>query len=134
MHMVATNLCEWLYTLVEETKHEIWHLSHSAHSPSHDRYTHEAITNSENIVHNETLTAAAYNQTHVDVDHNILKRSVVGASQMYEDCQRTNIMGSLVSNSIEAYYLSPLLVMIYYSIIRFKTRRLFFSLAPLSIL
>jgi hypothetical protein len=28
MHMIATNLCEWLYVLVEETKHEIEHLSH----------------------------------------------------------------------------------------------------------
>lgn len=28
MHMVATNLCEWLYVLVEETKHEIYHLNH----------------------------------------------------------------------------------------------------------
>lgn len=27
MHMVATNLCEWLYVLVEETKHEIVHLA-----------------------------------------------------------------------------------------------------------
>lgn len=31
MHMVATNLCEWLYVLVEETKHEIHHLAHLAH-------------------------------------------------------------------------------------------------------
>lgn len=23
MHMLATNLCEWLYVLVEETRHEI---------------------------------------------------------------------------------------------------------------
>ncbi|CAB3256578.1 unnamed protein product [Arctia plantaginis] len=29
MHMVATNLCEWLYVLVEETKHEIHHLEHN---------------------------------------------------------------------------------------------------------
>lgn len=29
MHMVATNLCEWLYVLVEETKHEIHHLRHA---------------------------------------------------------------------------------------------------------
>jgi hypothetical protein len=29
MHMIATNLCEWLYVLVEETKHEIHHLEHS---------------------------------------------------------------------------------------------------------
>ncbi|GBP35836.1 Proton channel OtopLc [Eumeta japonica] len=28
MHMIATNLCEWLYVLVEETKHEIHHLEH----------------------------------------------------------------------------------------------------------
>lgn len=28
MHMVATNLCEWLYVLVEETKHEIHHIPH----------------------------------------------------------------------------------------------------------
>lgn len=28
MHMVATNLCEWLYVLVEETKHEIHHFEH----------------------------------------------------------------------------------------------------------
>lgn len=26
MHLIATNLCEWLYVLVEETKHEIHHL------------------------------------------------------------------------------------------------------------
>lgn len=29
MHMIATNLCEWLYVLVEETKHEIHHLEQS---------------------------------------------------------------------------------------------------------
>lgn len=29
MHMIATNLCEWLYVLVEETKHEIHQLVHS---------------------------------------------------------------------------------------------------------
>lgn len=26
MHMIATNLCEWLNVIVEETKHEIIHL------------------------------------------------------------------------------------------------------------
>lgn len=33
MHMVATNLCEWLYVIIEETKHEIFHLEqhHSSH-------------------------------------------------------------------------------------------------------
>ncbi|KAK6631191.1 hypothetical protein RUM43_014287 [Polyplax serrata] len=28
MHMIATNLCEWLNVIVEETKHEILHLAH----------------------------------------------------------------------------------------------------------
>lgn len=41
MHMVATNLCEWLYVLVEETKHEIHHLEHT-------------ILSSANGTHNET--------------------------------------------------------------------------------
>jgi hypothetical protein len=35
MHMVATNLCEWLYVLVEETKHDIEHLSHHNHQNHH---------------------------------------------------------------------------------------------------
>lgn len=88
MHMVATNLCEWLYTLVEETKHEIWHLSHS-----HEPHTHEAITHSENFTPNTNITLS-HNAT---IEHNLLKRStVVSPSQGYEDCQRTNIMGSLV--------------------------------------
>lgn len=29
MHMVASNLCEWLYVLVEETKHDIHHFHHN---------------------------------------------------------------------------------------------------------
>ncbi|XP_053663708.1 proton channel OtopLc-like [Anopheles marshallii] len=29
MHMLASNVCEWLYVLVEEAKHEIVHLDHS---------------------------------------------------------------------------------------------------------
>ncbi|CAH1110684.1 unnamed protein product [Psylliodes chrysocephalus] len=32
MHMIATNLCEWLYVLVEETKHEIHHLAEHRNS------------------------------------------------------------------------------------------------------
>ncbi|XP_050299957.1 proton channel OtopLc-like isoform X2 [Anthonomus grandis grandis] len=31
MHMIATNLCEWLLVLVEETQHEINHLSEHRH-------------------------------------------------------------------------------------------------------
>lgn len=98
MHMVATNLCEWLYTLVEETKHEIWHLAHSAHSSEHStsngHHTHDAMV--ENIVQNTTLNVSL-NET---VEHNILRRSAVqSASEKYQECQRTNIMGSLVQNA-----------------------------------
>ncbi|XP_056638621.1 proton channel OtopLc-like isoform X1 [Diorhabda sublineata] len=32
MHMIATNLSEWLYVLVAETKHEIIHLSENRHA------------------------------------------------------------------------------------------------------
>ncbi|XP_028177368.1 proton channel OtopLc-like [Ostrinia furnacalis] len=44
MHMIATNLCEWLYVLVEETKHEIHHLEHSIMSTHNN--THGNITES----------------------------------------------------------------------------------------
>ncbi|CAH0759135.1 unnamed protein product [Diatraea saccharalis] len=44
MHMIATNLCEWLYVLVEETKHEIHHLEHST---GISNSTHSNISDSE---------------------------------------------------------------------------------------
>lgn len=97
MHMVATNLCEWLYTLVEETKHEIWHLSHldHHHASANGHPTHEAIQSpyNENVVFNSTMNATD------GAAHHLLRRSVISASQKYQDCQRTNIMGSLVQNA-----------------------------------
>lgn len=100
MHMVATNLCEWLYTLVEETKHEIWHLSHASHPESNGIHTHEAMKNTytENINFNSTTINATFSGN--ETEHHLLKRSLtVSASQKYQDCQRTNIMGSLVQNA-----------------------------------
>ena len=35
MHMIATNLCEWLTVIIEEAKHEIEHLPHD-HGDDHD--------------------------------------------------------------------------------------------------
>jgi hypothetical protein len=35
MHMIATNLCEWLYVVVEETKHDILQALNST-SSKHD--------------------------------------------------------------------------------------------------
>lgn len=47
MHMIATNLCEWLYVLVEETKNDMLvdphlpplHLSHSSEDTQHSSGT-----------------------------------------------------------------------------------------------
>lgn len=84
--------------LVEETKHEIWHLAHSSHTVANDHHTHEAIKNSysENVNHNATLNLS-HNET--NIDHNLVKRSIASSSQEYQECQRTNIMGSLVQNA-----------------------------------
>lgn len=73
--MVATNICEWLYILVEETKHEIWHLVHS----SADDHNSSSI---------------------LPLNHSLVRRELQGKLFTdYQDCQRTNIMGSLVQNS-----------------------------------
>ncbi|XP_058063538.1 proton channel OtopLc [Anopheles bellator] len=104
MHMVATNLCEWLYVLVEETKHEIHHLAHSAH---HTRPSPGAPSNTglkppppppplpaapspypESFGGNETEMAALQSVMPGGVD----------SETEYHECQRTNIMGSLVQN------------------------------------
>jgi hypothetical protein len=99
MHMVATNLSEWLYTLVEETKHEIWHLSHLAHDSANGHHTHEAMVthpHSESFPHNATMNLTL-NAT--ETQHNLVRRAILGSTQKYQDCQRTNIMGSLVQNA-----------------------------------
>ena len=70
MHMVATNLCEWVYVLVEETKHEIDHLIH----------------------HNDHHISHALNET-----HDIVKRAT--SVEIVVECRRTNIMGRLVQNA-----------------------------------
>lgn len=70
MHMVATNLCEWVYVLVEETKHEIDHLGH--HDGNHVPHT--------------------FNST-----HDIHKRAT--SVEIVVECRRTNIMGRLVQNA-----------------------------------
>ncbi|KAL5278656.1 hypothetical protein ACFFRR_003346 [Megaselia abdita] len=69
MHMVATNLCEWLYVLVEETKHEIFHFSH--HSDDHQ------VANNHSSTGNST-------DEFMPLGHHL------------DGCTRTNIMGALV--------------------------------------
>ncbi|XP_055370988.1 proton channel OtopLc isoform X2 [Condylostylus longicornis] len=51
MHMVATNLCEWLYVLVEETRHEILHYTqeHDNHNPNDNNHPKSIDIESNNI-------------------------------------------------------------------------------------
>jgi Otopetrin len=72
MHMVATNICEWLYVIIEETKHEIIHFE--AEHPTISHHTHNFSEH-----------------------HNITKRAT--ASEIVVECRRTNIMGSLVQSA-----------------------------------
>lgn len=72
MHLVATNLCEWIYVLVEETKHEIDHFFLD-HNQSH--YNNENATNLHTIHRRATPV-----------------ENITG-------CKRTNIMGRLVQNA-----------------------------------
>ena len=57
MHMVATNLCAWLYVLVQESKHEILKFtdpSHGGGGSHHDDLVHDLhsisnLTNGESF-------------------------------------------------------------------------------------
>ncbi|XP_052900290.1 proton channel OtopLc-like [Anopheles moucheti] len=71
MHMLAANVCEWLYVLVEEAKHEIVHLDHSLQQ-----------TNRTDHAWSVTTIAAGS------------KQPVPGGQ-----CRSTNIMATLVQNS-----------------------------------
>lgn len=77
MHMVATNLCEWLYVLVEETKHEIFHVA--SHENDHGKVSSQSHHTPPEIVN---LTVAVTNLT--------------SSTSHRPGCYRTNIMGALV--------------------------------------
>lgn len=69
MHMIAANLCEWLYVLVEETKHEIIHLGGTT-TPSQ--------------LYSPNISLA----DHQNKDNSTAKY-----------CQEGNVMGSLIANA-----------------------------------
>nr|XP_040240603.2 proton channel OtopLc-like isoform X2 [Anopheles coluzzii] len=104
MHMVATNLCEWLYVLVEETKHEIHHLAHTAHhhKDAGGFDTHAALSTATPAPITTTSTttegAGSSEELLLDALNHTLVRRATGADPEYVECQRTNIMGSLVQN------------------------------------
>lgn len=91
MHMVATNLADWFSVLVEETKHEILHFAHDNSHHSHDisaeLISHDSLNSTIMPIHNETTT------------NHEMPAAVFAASQKYQECLRTNIMGSLVQNA-----------------------------------
>nr|CAD7452532.1 unnamed protein product [Timema tahoe] len=100
MHMIAANLCEWLYVLVEETRHEIVHLGD--HGMTHGAKTHESsfgssedsLSSSEEVFRG--VLALALNGTNAS-RHHLSERSS-DTHDIYE-CRRSNIMGSLVQNA-----------------------------------
>lgn len=108
MHMVATNLCEWLYVLVEETKHEIFHISHHSEEPTHEA---TLMNNVDWAAVNATLHVnhhigeQAQNSTIAAVVTQVLKNVTAAtttemAMEAGHGCSRTTIMGSLVQVSV----------------------------------
>lgn len=100
MHMLATNLCEWLYVLVEETKHEIINLANKQLLPGRSRCNvfQRALFNYSSFRIPGLLDTASNvtNVTTVAV-HEIVKRA--SGTPIVVECRRTNIMGSLVQNA-----------------------------------
>jgi len=70
MHMIATNLCEWLYVVVEETKRDILQ-----------------VLNTTNTNHNSAgnISEDGVSRTYIP--------------DIHSDCLKTNIMAPLVSNA-----------------------------------
>uniref|UniRef100_A0A336KML1 CSON012925 protein n=1 Tax=Culicoides sonorensis TaxID=179676 RepID=A0A336KML1_CULSO len=85
MHLLATNLCEWLFVLIEEAKHEILHVVHHKYHLTPD-------------LDKQNLTSIAEN-----LEHHLSRRAT--GTDIFVECRRTNIMGNLVQNA--APYLFP---------------------------
>ncbi|PSN47583.1 hypothetical protein C0J52_17307 [Blattella germanica] len=90
MHMIATNLCEWLYVLVEETKHEIDHLSNHEHDYHYSHPENEWNEESSEFL-NFTEILDMQNETLM----NRARRSISAST----NCSRHNIVGVLVQDA-----------------------------------
>nr|XP_036221712.1 proton channel OtopLc isoform X2 [Bactrocera oleae]XP_036221713.1 proton channel OtopLc isoform X2 [Bactrocera oleae]XP_036221714.1 proton channel OtopLc isoform X2 [Bactrocera oleae]XP_036221715.1 proton channel OtopLc isoform X2 [Bactrocera oleae] len=106
MHMIATNLCEWLYVLVEETKHEIFHIGHHENDATEALFPTEAHGTSDwsdvnaSLIHTQ-LNTNSINNTIVTTIQNVLTNLTIASAsnsstQVTIGCSRTNIMGALV--------------------------------------
>ncbi|XP_065364652.1 proton channel OtopLc isoform X2 [Calliphora vicina] len=108
MHMVGTNLCEWLYVLVEETKHEIFHITshHEQHgdhqaglTAGHGSVDWAAVNATLHV--NNHIGEQATNSTIAAVVSHVLKNVTESTTEMSSmgdshGCSRTTIMGALV--------------------------------------
>lgn len=117
MHMLATNLCEWLYVLVEETRHEISNnienIIENAAAGSfslnalhfcifffHLFFPHFPFSIGVNLVH-FAHSENAFNVTTID---DRVKRAT--ASEIVVDCRRVNIMVGFAKRSTLQPYTS----------------------------
>ncbi|XP_039962023.1 proton channel OtopLc isoform X1 [Bactrocera tryoni] len=104
MHMVATNLCEWLYVLVEETKHEIFHIGHHESDATEALFPTEAHGTTdwsdESLTHTQHITDSMNNTIATTIQNVLTNVTIASAgntsTQVSVGCSRTNIMGALV--------------------------------------
>ncbi|XP_053699296.1 proton channel OtopLc-like [Sabethes cyaneus] len=90
MHMLATNLCEWLYVIIEEAKHEIVHITHGGPHDAAARLVARATAPLP-------LNATHYHQNAPELPSRGDPSVALPVPAI--ECHRTNIMGSLIQNA-----------------------------------
>ncbi|XP_055545256.1 proton channel OtopLc-like isoform X2 [Wyeomyia smithii] len=102
MHMLATNLCEWLYVIIEEAKHEIVHITHgelhnaaAATGSATRALAAQADDEGSTVGMNGFQLNASHYHQHSHESSNPSMASPVPAIE----CLRSNIMGSLIQNA-----------------------------------
>lgn len=102
MHMVATNLCEWLYVLVEETKHEIFHIGHHDISQSTEHIMHSghgpdwSTFNDTLQLNNSISSGFKMDRTNITTSVRNITTEAPPFDTSFNGCSRTTIMGALV--------------------------------------
>lgn len=102
MHMVATNLCEWLYVLVEETKHEIFHIGHHDINQSTEHIMHSGHgpdwpTFNETMQLNNSISSGfKLDRTNITTSVRNITTEAPTFDTSFNGCSRTTIMGALV--------------------------------------
>ncbi|XP_058443306.1 proton channel OtopLc-like isoform X2 [Malaya genurostris] len=98
MHMLATNVCEWLYVIIEEAKHEIVHIAHGGMHGGVALASTAAFTGND-VINNRSGVAIEVNESQLS-QHYSTDRDISSSAVIYGfECRRTNIMGSLVQNA-----------------------------------